>query len=378
MVGLHDVPPAHDVQLLGRMASVHEIAAQIGVLTKRAADHMAVPFYRQEQWIEVGRLLSSVHGQAQWWVADWYLAGCERWGAGWCRQVVQSPDWHGVKYNTLRVYASVARKFPTALRYLNCDFSLYQEARSLSINLAMSLLARAEWEGWGTNRMRIEARRLRLQQPIVGGHVVNDLADLVAQQKKYRVIYADPPLAWHRVEGKRGASDSHYPSMPLEELCALRVPEVAADDAFLFLWSSAGGLEDSALPLVRAWGFRYKTHAVWDKGTALGTGSYFRMCHELLLVAMRPATPTHFINDTIPSIIRAPRTKTHSSKPVETYDIIERAAIGPYLELFARTRRKGWDQYGNQLAPIADNHLLLAADRSNTKVTDGNNIPRVE
>jgi N6-adenosine-specific RNA methylase IME4 len=306
--------------------------------------------------------LSSLHQHAQWVVADWYLAGCERWGAGWCREIVQSPDWHGVKYDTLRVYASVARKFPAALRYLNCDFSLYQEARSLSIDLAMPLLARAEWEGWGTNRMRIEARRIRCQQPIVGGDVVDDLADLIAKQKKYTVIYADPPLAWHRVEGKRGASDSYYPSMPEDELRALRVPEVATDNAFLFLWCSAAALESSALPLVRAWDFKYKTHAVWDKGTAFGTGSYFRMCHELLLVAMRPATPTHFLDNTIPSIIRAQPTKPHSSKPVETYDIIERAATGPYLELFARTRRKGWDQYGNQLAPIADDHLLLPTD----------------
>ena len=80
----------------------------------------------------------------------------------------------------------------------------------------------------------------------------------------YNIIYADPP--WRYEQRKvQGAAENHYPTMSIDELCALPVPELAAKDCALFLWATFPQLPE-ALRLIRAWGFRYKTVAfVWLK-----------------------------------------------------------------------------------------------------------------
>jgi N6-adenosine-specific RNA methylase IME4 len=95
-----------------------------------------------------------------------------------------------------------------------------------------------------------------------------------------------------------------------------------------------------------AWGFGYKTGAVWLKDE-FKIGWYFRMQHELLLFATRPGSPPFIARD-ISSIINGDSVR-HSEKPEVVYELIERAVAGPFLELFARQRREGWDQVGDQL-----------------------------
>ena len=148
--------------------------------------------------------------------------------------------------------------------------------------------------------------------------------------------------------------------MSFAELCALPVTQVATDDAFFFLRSPAAALEEQGMPLLRAWGFRFKTHAVWDKlSGGFGTGAYWRMEHEDLLLGVRPGSPTHFADDAMSSMIRIKRSRNHSEKPPEFHTMIERAINGPHLELFARQHVAGWDCFGNQLAPAPE---LVAAD----------------
>ena len=156
---------------------------------------------------------------------------------------------------------------------------------------------------------------------------------------------------------------SYYPVMSFVELCALPVAEVATNDAFLFLWCPAAGLEEHGLPLLRAWGFAFKTHAVWDKlSGGYGTGAYWRMEYEDLLLGVRPGSPTHFNDDTMSSMIRVKRSRNHSEKPEDAHRIMERAISGPYLELFARQHVSGWDCYGNQLAPVNTPPKSLVAE----------------
>jgi N6-adenosine-specific RNA methylase IME4 len=151
--------------------------------------------------------------------------------------------------------------------------------------------------------------------------------------------------------------------MSFAELCALPVAQVATNDSFLFLWSPAAGLEEQGLPLMRAWGFKFKTHAVWDKlSGGYGVGSYWRMEHEDLLLGVRSGSPTHFNDDTMSSMIRVKRSRNHSEKPEDAHRIMERAISGPYLELFGRVHVDGWDVFGNQLAPSSQSHQLIAAD----------------
>ena len=233
----------------------------------------------------------------------------------------------------------------------------------MPIDQAMALLKQAERERWNENRMRIEARRARWFQPVVGPDVVDDLAQLIEQRCRFRGILADPPWPWERAGGAAGASTSYYPTMPIEELCALPVAQVANDEAFLMLWCPPAGLEEHGLPLLRAWGFSYKTSACWDKMTGgFGVGAYWRMEHELLLLGVRANSPTRFCDDNMSSMIRAKRSRQHSEKPVDAHRMMERSIVGPYLELFARRRVPGWTCCGNQLAPADDNGHLLAAD----------------
>lgn len=160
----------------------------------------------------------------------------------------------------------------------------------------------------------------------------------------YPVIYADPP--W-RYDFSRSASDEveeHYPTMEVSEICALDVP--ATDNAVLFLWATAPKLPE-AMEVMAAWGFNYKTCAVWDKQRP-GQGYWFRGQHELLLVGTRGDVPPPDVPARPPSIVSAPRGR-HSEKPAEVRGWIE--AMFPSLsriELFARERVPGWECWSNE------------------------------
>ena len=105
---------------------------------------------------------------------------------------------------------------------------------------------------------------------------------------KCRVLYADPPWKYgngrEALEGTTGAS-AHYPFMTISELCALPIEELCLSDAVLFLWVTSPLLEE-AFPVIRAWGFRYKTSFVWDK-VKHNMGHYNSVRHEFLLVCIR-------------------------------------------------------------------------------------------
>ena len=84
--------------------------------------------------------------------------------------------------------------------------------------------------------------------------------------KKYSVIYADPPWRYERSK-VQGAAEKHYPTMGIDELCALPVPELVAKDCALFLWATFPQLPE-ALRLIRAWGSKIylssQTYIIWS------------------------------------------------------------------------------------------------------------------
>jgi len=166
---------------------------------------------------------------------------------------------------------------------------------------------------------------------------------------KYRVIYADPPWQYGNAGlTEYGHAESHYPTMPLADLCAMPVEEWAEDDAVLFLWVTSPMLED-AFQVIRAWGFRYKTSFVWDK-VAHNFGHYCSVRHEFLLVCTRGScTPdTSKLFDSVQTVERSAR---HSEKPEEFRRIIETLYTrGAKLELFARSKHSGWTTFGNQVS----------------------------
>ncbi|MDW8342317.1 MAG: MT-A70 family methyltransferase [Geminicoccaceae bacterium] len=171
---------------------------------------------------------------------------------------------------------------------------------------------------------------------------------------RYRVLYADPPwtFATWSVKGKGRSAEAHYDCMSLEELKKLPVAEWAADDAVLLLWTTDPLLE-KAFELIRAWGFTYKTVGFYwvkqnrsGKGFFTGLGFWTRANPEQCLLATR-GRPKRKATD-VPKLVVAPR-REHSRKPDAIYELIERLAEGPYLELFARSTRPGWDAWGAEV-----------------------------
>ena len=167
----------------------------------------------------------------------------------------------------------------------------------------------------------------------------------------YSVIYADPPWRFEpysRETGLDRSADNHYPTMTLDRIKSLKIP--AADDCVLFLWATVPMLPE-ALSVMDAWGFKYKSHCVWDKQKQ-GTGYWFRNVHELLLVGTRGNVPAPAMGTQPVSVIEAPASR-HSVKPTIFQEIIE--SFFPNcvrLEMFARSKRKGWDGWGNEVEDV--------------------------
>lgn len=173
--------------------------------------------------------------------------------------------------------------------------------------------------------------------------------------KKYTTILADPPWQFQNKTGKMAPEHKRllrYPTMRLREILELPVAELASTNSHLYLWVPNALLAEG-LAVMKAWGFTYKTNLVWYKTRkdggpdGRGVGFYFRNVTELLLFGVRGSLRTLRPGRTQVNLSSS-RKREHSRKPDEFYDIIERCSQGPYLELFARFARDGWDQWGNE------------------------------
>lgn len=171
-------------------------------------------------------------------------------------------------------------------------------------------------------------------------------------EKKYAVIYADPPWGY-RNKGTRAAAARHYPTMTPDDIKALPVADIAAADCVLFLWATFPMLPE-ALAVIEAWGFAYKTAAfVWAKrnrkspGWFWGLGNWTRSNPEVCLLAVRGCPER--VSAAVHSLIEAPVGR-HSAKPPQARARIE-ALMGdvPRIELFARERAPGWDAWGDEV-----------------------------
>lgn len=186
---------------------------------------------------------------------------------------------------------------------------------------------------------RQEAIAEQIKQPRSGSFV-----DIYNTDKKYRVIYADPPWSYNDKldTTKSGGAVKHYPTMPLEDICAIPVP--AEKNAVLFLWTTSPQLEDS-FKVINAWGFKYKSSFVWDK-VGHGMGHYNSVRHEFLLIAVRGSC-TPDVKRLYDSVVSIEKTE-HSRKPKEFRDMIDTLyPVGNRLEMFAREAQEGWDVWGN-------------------------------
>ena len=173
----------------------------------------------------------------------------------------------------------------------------------------------------------------------------------------YRCILADPPWYYGRSwdTGSKNAlvqttkaEPMPYEQMKIDEIKALPVGDLAADQCDLYLWVTQKYLPDS-FDVLKAWGFRYCQALTWCK-VPMGTGQGGLYCPttEFLILGRRGKMPTGKVRKDS-TWWQVKRQKRHSQKPEFFQDMIEMQSDGPRLELFARRKRDGWDSWGNEV-----------------------------
>lgn len=178
------------------------------------------------------------------------------------------------------------------------------------------------------------------------GCTVDSLDGLISSGRKFGTIYADPPWLYDN-QGTRASTDNHYSGLTIEQLCALPIEELAADDAHLHLWTTNGFLFECP-KLFEAWGFEFRSSFIWVK-PQMGIGNYWRNSHEIMLTAIRGnAKRFNEGAKNLKSWIECDRGR-HSAKPEQVRHFIEKASDGPRLELFGRSSAPGWVVWGNQI-----------------------------
>jgi N6-adenosine-specific RNA methylase IME4 len=182
---------------------------------------------------------------------------------------------------------------------------------------------------------------------------------------QFGAILVDPPWRFANRTGKVGPEHKRlhrYQTLSFEEVAALPVERFALRRSHLYLWCPNALLQE-ALTIMQAWGFTYKTNIVWYKirkdggPDGRGVGFYFRNVTELLLFGVKGNLRTLDPGRTQVNLFMS-RKGEHSRKPVAVYDLIARCSPGPYLELFARDRKDGWTQWGDEVDTYRQSRAL--------------------
>lgn len=180
---------------------------------------------------------------------------------------------------------------------------------------------------------------------------------LALPNKKYSIIYADPPWSYRDKRDKYprlcGGASRHYQTMNIDDIKGIDIPSISEKNCMLFLWATFPNLRE-ALEVISSWGFTYKTLAFsWIKTNKrngkpfFGIGYYTKSNCEVCLLGVkgRPIKQSNSVS----SVIISPR-EQHSKKPDEIRDrIISLCGDVPKIELFARHKSAGWDVWGNEI-----------------------------
>ncbi len=186
------------------------------------------------------------------------------------------------------------------------------------------------------------------------------IVNIFNTDKKYSIIYADPPWEYRQsggIKNSRGMAKQHYKTMNTDDICKLPVSKIATKNCLLFLWATFPNIAE-ALKTMNAWGFVYKTAAfVWIKknkksnSNFWGMGAYTRANAEVCLLGISKKTKAEQVvkSHSVHQIVESP-VGEHSSKPPVVRDkIVELLGELPRIELFAREQIDGWDCWGDEL-----------------------------
>jgi N6-adenosine-specific RNA methylase IME4 len=176
----------------------------------------------------------------------------------------------------------------------------------------------------------------------------------------YQTLVVDPPWRDRRKGNvaptrvgrvlKDRSIGAHYRTLSPPEISALPVADLAGLDAHLYLWTTNLDMP-SAFQIMESWGFRYITAITWVKTGHLGMGYHFRTMTEHMLFGVRGNLRTR--DRGLRNYFTAAK-GGHSVKPDAAYEFVERASPGPYVDVFARRGRAGWDCWGDELTQLSE------------------------
>ena len=174
--------------------------------------------------------------------------------------------------------------------------------------------------------------------------------------KKYQIIYADPPWeygVWGKANPKSRPNSKIYPmpyqTMTLGEILRLPVGDIADKNCDLYVWVTQKYLP-FIFKIIDKWGFKYCQTLTWcKKPRGTGQGGLYCPTTEFCILGRKGKMPKGKTRkDSTWWEIKRPH-NSHSTKPGFFRDLIERQSDAPRIELFARQETEGWDVWGNEV-----------------------------
>jgi hypothetical protein len=248
------------------------------------------------EWMQVFKALRMIEGSVQFWIGDCLAYKKQKWGM--YDEMIEETEY---EKGSLRYIKLVAEKIESARRRADLTFSHHLEVVKLSPEKQDEYLEKAS-----ENKLSVRDLRKLLRKD---GVLYNSLVEL--PEGIFQLFYADPPWRYGN-EMSATVPEDYYPTMEIEEICALPIDSMTDTNAVLFLWTTTGFLEES-FEVVHAWGFEYKTCFIWDK-VLHNVGPYSSVRHEILLLCTKGTYPIQNLK-LYDSVYTEERTE-HSKKPV--------------------------------------------------------------
>jgi N6-adenosine-specific RNA methylase IME4 len=328
---------------MGKLALTKVKDLELGKFTLTATRLMVKSKPTFDDWVALGAWLQRADGAVAWWLGDWALFG-EGNFEDRASQILDATHWDEKRLANVRWVCSAVG---ASRRRRDLSFEHHASVSRMDPDDQTKWLAKAHKHGWNIHEFRRAIRIARRgrkfrEQGLPAG--------------KFRVLYADPPWKYQD-EGVVNdtaytRAEKHYPTMEADEIAALPILDMVADDAALLLWVPVPLLED-AFPVLHAWGFEYRSNFVWDK-VMHQPGNYNSVRHEHLLIGVR-GSATQEGDELFDSVQTIERSNRHSEKPEDFRVMIDKMyppmkGIADRIELFARSDApKGWKAWGNEM-----------------------------
>lgn len=173
------------------------------------------------------------------------------------------------------------------------------------------------------------------------------LNEIPFPNKKYDVIYADPPWPIKKIKRKSRPNQINldYPIMSLERIKELPVKDISNENSVLFLWTIQSFLP-FAFDVMQEWGFKYQRTITWDKKNGMCLFGFHHRT-EFLLFGYKGKIDIYPKRKAFPTCVTE-KSEKHSKKPNIFKDLIKPFG-DTYIELFARETTDGWDAWGNEV-----------------------------